>query len=98
MGGVISPLLANVALHGMEEALGVTYDKGGFTRTSSRVLVRYADDWVVFCETKEDAEAVIGLLTDWLAQRGLRLSPEKTRIAHLTDGFDFLGQVRHEVA
>ncbi len=90
-GSVISPLLANVALHGMEEALGVTYDSEGFTRTSSRVLVRYADDWVVFCETKEDAEAVIGLLTDWLAQRGLRLSPEKTRIAHLTDGFDFLG-------
>ncbi len=90
-GSVISPLLANIALHGLEEALGVTYDNAGHTRRSKRVLVRYADDWVVFCDTKEDGEAVIDILTDWLARRGLRLSTEKTRIVHLTDGFDFLG-------
>lgn len=90
-GSVISPLLANIALHGMEEALGVKYDNGGYTRRSSRVLVRYADDWVVFCETREDAQAALVTATHWLAKRGLQLSPEKTRIVHLTEGFDFLG-------
>jgi RNA-directed DNA polymerase len=54
-------------------------------------VVRYADDLVVFCESKQDAEAVIEALTDRLRQRGLILSPEKTRIVQLTQGFDFLG-------
>jgi len=54
-------------------------------------VVRYADDFVVFCESREDAEKVTDLLRDWLATRGLRLSEEKTRIVHLTEGFDFLG-------
>jgi len=89
-GGVISPLLANIALHGLEEALGVHWNKWG-RNTSTRAVVRYADDFVVFCETKEDAERVIDLLRVWLATRGLRLSDEKTRIVHLTEGFDFLG-------
>lgn len=89
-GGVISPLLANIALHGMEQALGVCRDKEGKNR-GTRAVVRYADDFVVFCETKADAEQVINRLRDWLALRGLRLSQEKTRIVHLTEGFDFLG-------
>jgi RNA-directed DNA polymerase len=94
-GGVISPLLANIALHGMEAALGVKHDYRGQI-ISSRAVVRYADDFVVFCESKADAEAVITTLTEWLGQRGLTLSPEKTRIVHLTEGFDFLGfTVRH---
>jgi RNA-directed DNA polymerase len=94
-GGVISPLLANIALHGMEDALGVRYDKRGGT-ISKRGVVRYADDVVVFCESKEDAEQVIRDLGPWLAQRGLTLSPEKTRVVHLDEGFDFLGyRVRH---
>jgi len=59
-------------------------------------VVRYADDFVVFCESKEDAEAVIGVLNGWLAERGLALSEEKTRIVHLRTGFDFLGwNIRH---
>ena len=59
-------------------------------------MVRYADDFVVLCESKEDAEKVIDLLKEWLAVRGLTLSEEKTRIVHLTEGFDFLGfNVRH---
>src|SRR5690242_18732148 len=45
----------------------------------------------VFCETQEDAQAVIDILTDWLSKRGLALSPEKTKIVHLTEGFNFLG-------
>ena len=53
-GAVISPLLANIALHGMEEALGIRRRKAGGI-TGPRALVRYADDFCVFCETKEDA-------------------------------------------
>ena len=94
-GGVISPLLANIALHGMEEALGVTYNSQGQI-SGKRAMVRYADDFVCFCETKEDAKQVQETLTDWLKERGLTLSAEKTRIVHLTEGFDFLGfNVRH---
>jgi RNA-directed DNA polymerase len=89
-GAVISPLLANVALHGLEEALGIRRRKTGGI-TGPRALVRYADDFCVFCETKEDAQAVIETLTNWLATRGLTLSTEKTRIVHLEEGFDFLG-------
>lgn len=88
-GGVISPLLANIALHGMEEALGITLNKWG-QNYSGRAMVRYADDFVVFCETKEDAEQAREVLREWLAVRGLAFSPEKTRIVHLTEGFDFL--------
>lgn len=94
-GGVISPLLANIALHGMEEAIGVKYDSRGQLR-GKRAVVRYADDFVCFCETKEDAERVQDILAQWLKPRGLTLSPEKTRIVHLTEGFDFLGfHVKH---
>jgi RNA-directed DNA polymerase len=105
-GGCISPLLANIALHGLEEALtarrtlkngktivtseGVKYDARG-RLIGRRAVVRYADDFVVFCESEGDAEKVITILTDWLKKRGLALSPEKTRIVHLSEGFDFLG-------
>jgi len=60
-------------------------------------VVRYADDFVVFCETKEDALDVKDrILPAWLAERGLSLSAEKTRIVHLTKGFDFLSfNIRH---
>lgn len=93
-GGVISPLLANVALHGLDHVLGIRYYKTreGYLRTySDRAWVRYADDFVVFCKTKEDAEKVVETLREWLAERGLSLSEEKTRIVHLSEGFDFLG-------
>jgi len=60
-GGVISPLLANIALHGMEEALGVTFRRDGVVQ-GPRTVVRYADDFVVFCESKKDAEAVVDIL------------------------------------
>ena len=94
-GGVISPLLMNIALHGMEDALGVRYDGRGQIK-GSRALVRYADDWVLFCESEEDAQAARRQAQEWLQERGLRLSEGKTRIAHLTEGFDFLGfNIRH---
>jgi RNA-directed DNA polymerase len=89
--GVFSPLLLNIALHGMEAALGVKHDRQG-TSIGKRAVVRYADDFVVFCESKEDAVEVRDkILPPWLAERGLSLSEEKTRIVHLTEGFDFLG-------
>ena len=89
-GGVISPLLANIALHGMEEALAVHYDRRGAI-AGNRAVVRYADDFVVFCEQQEDAVAVLQKLTTWLGNRGLTLAEEKTHIRHISEGFDFLG-------
>ncbi len=89
-GGIISPLLANIALHGMEEALGVKYDNRGQLR-SKRCVVRYADDFVIFCKTLEDAKASRSEINSWLFTRGLSLSDEKTKIVHITEGFDFLG-------
>jgi RNA-directed DNA polymerase len=94
-GSIIGPLLMNIALNGMEQALGVRYDKRGQI-VGSRALVRYADDWVVFCESEEDAQAARRQAQGWLLERGLRLSEEKTRVVHLSEGFDFLGfNVRH---
>ncbi len=90
VGGAISPLLLNVALHGMEQALGVCYRRRGSIE-SERAVVRYADDFVVFTESEEDARQVIHDLLPWLARRGLTLSKEKTRVVHITQGFDFLG-------
>jgi len=90
-GGIISPLLLNVALHGLEEALGIRHGKRG-QNLSRRAVVRYADDLVVFCETQEDATAAVQILKDWLRPRGLTLSDKKVRpVVHLTEGFDFLG-------
>lgn len=94
-GGIVSPILANIALHGMEEALGIRY-RGGIhfdkiNASCKRAMVRYADDFVVFCESKEDAEKVYEDLKPYLSSRGLELSPEKTKITHVEDGFNFLG-------
>jgi RNA-directed DNA polymerase len=94
-GSIVSPLLANIALHGMEQALGIKRDSHGNSR-SSRAVVRYADDFVVFCRTQEDTIVCIRILEEWLAKRGLQFSEEKTRIVHLQDGFEFLGfHIRH---
>ena len=94
-GGVISPLLLNVALHGMEQALGISYTPKG-VRRGTYALVRYADDLVVFSPTYEQAVAAQDLLSTWLGTRGLRLSGEKTHICHLQEGFNFLGfNIRH---
>lgn len=92
---MISPLLANIALHGMEKALGVKFNINGQIR-GPRAVVRYADDFVVFCESKEGAEQAVTTLNEWLNKRGLSLSQEKTRTVHLTQGFNFLGfNIRH---
>jgi RNA-directed DNA polymerase len=95
-GGVISPLLLNVALHGLEEAAGVSYATSGSgaseTKPGSPALIRYADDMVVLCHTRERAEQIKARLAEWLTPRGLSFNEDKTRIVCLAeDGFDFLG-------
>jgi group II intron reverse transcriptase/maturase len=84
-GGVVSPLLANIYLHRVDRA----WDVG-----RHGVLVRYADDLVVMCRSREQAEAALEQLTALLAGLGLEPKPAKTRIVHLQvagEGFDFLG-------
>ena len=86
-GSPISPLLANIALHVLDEAW-----QGGGQRLGE--LVKYADDLVILCATREQAEQARELVAAVLDGLGLRLHPEKTRIAHLArgaEGFAFLG-------
>src|ERR1035437_2292754 len=94
-GGVVSPLLLNVALHGMEQAAGVRYQTAGVhageTVRGSPVVIRYADDLVALCHTRDEAEQLKARLADWLAPRGLTFNEDKTRVVTLDEGFDFLG-------
>jgi RNA-directed DNA polymerase len=75
-GGVVSPLLANIALNGIEEI---------------HPSVRYADDMVIFLKPNDNAEAVLHKISEFLASRGMKVSERKTKVTATTDGFDFLG-------
>ncbi len=75
-GGVCSPLLANIALNGIENIHN---------------SVRYADDMVIILKPKDNAEAILGKIKEFLAARGMEISEQKTRVTATTDGFDFLG-------
>lgn len=94
-GGIISPVLANITLDGMERSLlSFLRTTLGATRAASAKvnLVRYADDFVVTCGSKELLEtAVQPWIESFLRERGLMLSTAKTRIVHIDEGFDFLG-------
>ena len=93
-GGIISPLLLNIALHGLEEAAGVRYQTGsyaGTVRAGCPALTRYADDLVVCCRSRQQAEQVKAQLAEWLEPRGLAFNDARTRIVPLSEGFDFLG-------
>ena len=95
-GGVISPLLANIALHGMEKELGVEYryrkDRDSYTLKSNSIgIVRYADDFVAVCHTQKQANSMYEKMTKYLSDRGISLSAEKTKVTHIEEGFDFLG-------
>jgi RNA-directed DNA polymerase len=91
-GGVISPLLLNVALHGMEQAAGCRLrGRDSAAAAGTPVLVRYADDFAVLCHSEAQAHQVRERLEAWLRPRGLRFNEEKTRVGHLDEGFDFLG-------
>lgn len=81
-GGVISPLLSNIYLNPLDHMMAAR----GFE------MVRYADDFVILCRTREEARRALTLVQQWTAENGLTLHPEKTRIADTDDdGFEFLG-------
>lgn len=85
---MISPLLANIGLHGLEKYIKTVNPKLG--------IIRYADDFIVTAKDKESLEQVLILIKQWLSSRGLEISEEKTRIVNINDGFDFLGfNLRH---
>jgi RNA-directed DNA polymerase len=89
-GGIISPVVANLALDGLETLLYQTFPS---QRRKRIHLIRYADDFVITGTAKTVLqEQVMPLVQSFLQARGLALSPEKTTITHINDGFDFLGQ------
>ena len=104
-GGVISPLLANIALHGMEERIKQYADtlptrsgKGKRDNRFSLNLIRYADDFVILNEDITVVQRCREIISEWLEGMGLELKPSKTRLAHTLEqheqekpGFDFLG-------
>jgi RNA-directed DNA polymerase len=96
-GGIISPTLANMTLDGLQKLLETNFPweripgKWGWYCPKVR-LVRYADDFIITGDTKELLEQKVKpLVTQFLAERGLTLSEEKTKITHISEGFDFLG-------
>jgi RNA-directed DNA polymerase len=97
-GGVISSLYANMTLDGIEKLIQDKYHRNSkgkienHYRAKTKVnIVRYADDFVITADTKEIAEEVKNLISQFLETRGLTLSEEKTVITHIANGFDFLG-------
>jgi RNA-directed DNA polymerase len=92
-GGIISPVLANFALNGLEQMLKDVLGNKTQCKKAKVNLVRYADDFVITGATRELLEERIRPAVEkFLAGRGLMLSPEKTKITHITEGYDFLGQ------
>jgi len=103
-GGIISPLLANIALNGIEALLRQFYKVNTYTLKSGKQagnkknkkdatygFIRYAEDFIITAKSREDIEAIIPTLQEWLKERGLELSKEKTNISHVEEGFNFLG-------
>lgn len=89
-GAIISPILANIALHELEEFLKASPDPTGRVR-GSRVYVRYADDFIVICSSKLEAQQTKKQISGWLKTKGLRFAPDKIKISHIDKGFEFLG-------
>ena len=97
-GGVISPILANMALDGMQKALYDRFHTNRLGKDDIRFknahkvnFIRYADDFIVTAATKEIAEEAKQIVSQFLKGRGLELSEDKTVITHINDGFDMLG-------
>jgi len=90
-GGIISPVAANMTLDGLEAMLARKFPKA--KRLSLKMnMVRYADDFIITGHSKEWLEQEVKpAVVEFLAERGLVLSPEKTRVTHIRKGFDFLG-------
>ncbi len=96
-GGVVSPLLANIALNGIEELHKYHANKGRkITATTLekdivKACVRYADDMVFFLRPEDDEREILDTISQFLAARGLNVSSKKTKLTASTAGFDFLG-------
>lgn len=97
-GGIISPILANMALDGIQSLLVQRFHTNRLGKVDCRFknksqvnFVRYADDFIVTANTKEIALEVKSLIRDFLKARGLELSEEKTVVTHIDNGFDMLG-------
>jgi RNA-directed DNA polymerase len=92
-GGIISPTLANMTLDGMERILAKHFGaKRSIKAKRNKVnMIRYADDFIITGASKEVLEKVKASIEEFLKERGLTLSPEKTKIVHIEEGFDFLG-------
>lgn len=89
-GGIISPVLMNMTLDGLERAIR---QKFPHWKRSKVQIIRYADDFIIIAPSKELLETIIApLVNDFLKERGLQLSEEKTRISHISKGFNFLSQ------
>ena len=86
-GGVASPLLANIALNGIESIYKYKNAAGTIRETTTR----YADDMVIIIRKEDDAEIILGEISQFLAERGLKVSAKKTKLTAATSGFDFLG-------
>ena len=86
-GGVVSPLLANIALNGIESLHKSKDVNGRITEPS----IRYADDMVIILKPEDDAEAILDRIREFLAERGMKVSERKTKVTATTDGFNFLG-------
>ncbi len=96
-GGVVSPLLANIALNGIE-SIHRYHENHGYritNKTSEKDIVypsvRYADDMVIVLRPQDDANEILAKIDEFLASRGMKVSVRKTKITAATDGFDFLG-------
>lgn len=89
-GGIVSPLLANIALNGIE-SIGESRKPSGKTKIDHIETIRYADDVVAICKSRSQAEELFEKIRAWLAPIGLKVKESKTRIVAATEGFDFLG-------
>src|SRR5258707_12771572 len=93
VGGVISPAIANMALDGLSQQLTERFPCSKRGKSPQVHLARYADDFIVTGASKELLEQEVKpFIEAFMKERGLTLSPEKTVITHMQDGFDFLGQ------
>ncbi len=92
-GGIISPVLANMALDGLETLLREKFPKPKSGYNAKVNFIRYADDFIITGATKEVLENEVKPLVEaFMRERGLELSQEKTHVTHIEDGFDFLGK------
>lgn len=96
---IISPVIANMTLDGLEAVVHASIGRSKLARRTAKIhVIRYADDFVVTCASKEILETqVLPAIRRFMADRGLELSDEKTQITHITEGFDFLGAERAQV-